>query len=330
MRFRSTHTEPMTQTHTVFGAGQVGSLLAQHLLAQGHHVRIVRRGQSGDDAPNLTWMRGDASDPSFADQACAGADVVYNCTNPSSYAGWDGVLQPLFTAIRDAAGRADARLVVLGNLYMYGRPPVSPFNEDTPMNPCSRKGELRAQLAAELFDAHRRGDVRATVGRASDYISPTGDRAVIFNKRFFDRLPAGKPVEVFGDPTLPRAYSYVGDVARHLAILGADARSEGKVWHLPVTNTGSTIELIEQFAAAAGVRARTRRIPRWLLRTVGVFVKDIGAAVEMMYQWETPYVPDDSRFRQIFGESATPIDALAQQLLSPAAAQGALARAGLQ
>jgi hypothetical protein len=57
---------------------------------------------------------------------------------------------------------------VLDCLYMYGRPaPGVPFDEDTTMNPCSRKGELRAMLARELFEAHARGveALAAALGR---------------------------------------------------------------------------------------------------------------------------------------------------------------------
>jgi len=300
------------QSHAIFGAGQVGHKLAQLLVSRGHHVRLIRRSASGEAAANLTWMRGDAGDRQFADEACRGADVVYNCANPSSYARWDGILQPLCTSIREAAGRAGARLVVLDNLYMYGRPASSPFDESTPMNPCSHKGEIRAQLARELMDAHARGDVRATSGRASDYISPDTMRAIVFNQRLFARLAAGKPVELFGDPDLPRSYNYVGDVARHLAVLGSDPRADGRVWHLPPANHGSTRALVDDFAAALGVNARRRRVPKWLIRIAGLFSADIRAAREMMYQWEIPYAIDDTAFRNTFGVGASAIDVIAR------------------
>jgi hypothetical protein len=53
---------------------------------------------------------------------------------------------------------------------MLGRPGNRPFDEDTPSNPCSRKGEIRARAAERLFEAHRRGDVLATAGRAVELL----------------------------------------------------------------------------------------------------------------------------------------------------------------
>ena len=163
-------TDPIAATrspeiHTIFGAGQVGTYLAQELCSRGHSVRIVRRGPPGAAAPGLTWLRGDATDAAFADRACAGAEVVYNCTNPSNYYGWDEVLPPLFTGIQASATRVGSRLVVLDNLYMYGSADQARMHEGIVMQPVSKKGELRKRLAESLFEAHARGELSVTSGR---------------------------------------------------------------------------------------------------------------------------------------------------------------------
>src|SRR5262245_4659310 len=169
--------------HTVFGAGQVGQKLAAELLDRGHRVRLVRRGPAGAARPGLTWISGDVTDRRVADEAAAGAAVVYNCVNPPDYARWHGVLEPLARSVRAAAARAGARLVVLDCLYMYGAPAAVPFDEDTPMNPRSKKGELRRQMVEELFEAHRRGEVEVTTGRASDYFGPETPLSMLLHPR---------------------------------------------------------------------------------------------------------------------------------------------------
>ena len=96
-------------------------------------------------------------------------------------------MENLIAAARDAG----ARLVVLDNVYMLGRPGGRPFDEDTPPNPCSRKGEIRARAAERLFEAHRRGDVLATAGRASDFYGPGGTQTHL-GDQFWPRALAGK------------------------------------------------------------------------------------------------------------------------------------------
>jgi hypothetical protein len=138
--------------------------------------------------------------------------------------------------VRQAAACAGARLVVLDCLYMYGRPERVPFDEDTPLRPCSRKGELRATLARELFEAHARGDVRATTGRASDYFGPDVPVALL-GTRFAERLLAGKPLEMGGDPDqphgrrppLPRRLRRRADLPR--AGRGRDRRVDPRALH---------------------------------------------------------------------------------------------------
>ncbi len=305
----------MNEIHTVFGAGQVGLQLASVLASEGVTVRLIRRGVPTEAIPGVTWMRGDATDRAFADEACRGAVAVYNCTNPPDYHRWDGVLQPLYRAVREAAGRAGARLVQLDNLYMYGRPARSPFDERTPMEPCSSKGELRRQLFEELFEAHQRGDVEATTGHASDYFGPQTANAAVLRPDTYDRIIAGSSVYMAGNPDTPHSYSYTPDVARGLAVLGRHPAAPGRAWHLPVSAQLTTRELIERFATHAGTSVKVRRLPHWALRTVGVVVPLISALAEMSYQWDIPYLIDDGDFRRTFAVGPTPLEqAIAETL----------------
>jgi len=306
----------MTSTHTIFGAGQVGLPLARMLAAAGHEVRLARRGPAGPDIENVTWLRGDASDEAFVDEACRGASTVYHCMNPSNYHGWEQTLPPLAHAMLGAARRSGAHLVVLDNLYMYGRSD-GPMREDTPMQPCSVKGALRARLATEMLEARKRGEVSLSIGRASDYFGPGATQAAVFHDRFFERLPKGKPVEVFGDPDQPHSYSYTPDVARGLMVLGTHAAAKTRpVWHLPVSAQLTTRELVSRFGDALGVEGRVRPIPTWALQAVGVFVPMAREIAEMVYQWKAPFRVDDSTFRSVFGVGPTPLEEAIQETLA--------------
>jgi nucleoside-diphosphate-sugar epimerase len=294
-------------SHVIIGAGHIGMQLAKHLASQGTSVRLVRRRAPGAAIPGVTWMQGDITDADFARRACQGASVLYHCANPAAYHKWGEFLLPLGRAVRDAAAISGARLVVLDNLYMYGRPD-GPMHEDSSIAPCSKKGELRAQLVEELFDDHKSGRIQATSGRASDFFGPENPMAAIFHERFYQRLLSGKSVEVMGDPDQLHSYSYTPDVARGLAILGQRPEAVGKVWHLPVAAQGTTRELIEAFASAAGTSTKIRRIPDWLLRSLGVVSPFMAAVGEMTYQWHAPFVLDDGLFTETFGQAATGLD----------------------
>lgn len=256
----------------------------------------------------VALCRGDITDEAFATEVCAGATSIYDCLNPREYHRWDELLPPLTRAAADAAKRSGARLVVLDNFYMVGRPSRSPFAEDEPLKPCSDKGRLRAALYEELRAASDAGDLEVTWGRASDFFGPDTPFGAVFNPRFFRQLAAGRKVFGFGDPDQPHSYSYTPDVARGLEILGTHDAAVGNVWHLPVAAQISTRQLVDRFAGAAGTAVKIRIVRPWILRALGLFAPAIRAAAEMVYQWEVPYLASDERFRRTFGVAATDLD----------------------
>ncbi len=292
--------------HVVLGAGQIGSRLAELLLARGHRVRLVKRGAPGAARPNLEWARGDLMDLAFAAEATRGAAVVYDCMNPA-YHMWPTQLLPMARGALHGATRAGARLVALDCLYMYGRPD-GPMSEDTPMRPCSKKGQLRVELAKLRLDADQRGDVRVAIGRASDFFGADLQYSA-WSDRFYQRVLAGKAAECTGDPDQPHSYTYVEDVARALATLGEREEALGAVWHLPTPPAESTRALTERLGRALGLpQIAVKRVPKFVLRVGGLFQPALGELAEMTYQWEMPYVVDDSRFRRVFEQAPTPID----------------------
>jgi nucleoside-diphosphate-sugar epimerase len=294
------------QLHVVFGAGQIGPPLARLLRERGHRVRIVRRAGGGPEGVEV--VHGDAGDPAFAAGVVQGASAVYHCMNPAYDAAlWERELPRLMDALVAAAGRAKARLVVLDNLYMLGATHGVPMNEDTPMNPCSRKGAIRARVAARLFAAHERGDVRAVSGRAADFYGPGGVQTY-YGDQLWTRLLAGKSAQVLTDPDIVHAHHFTLDVAAGLATLGtAPDDVTGRWWMLPAAPAVTPRALIGAFAEALGRPVAIERMPGWMLGALRLFMPFLRELDEMGYQWTEPFLVDDRRFRERFGAAPTPI-----------------------
>jgi hypothetical protein len=219
-----------------------------------------------------------------------------------------------------AAGRAGARLVVLDNLYAYGRTGGVAMTEETPQNPCSRKGEVRARLHEELMAAARRGDARIAVGRASDFFGPGAWAGSMLGQPFWPAALAGKTVSLVVNPDTRHTYHYSRDVAAGLAALGLDAAVDG-LWMLPCALAETTRALVGRFAGALGRPIPIRRVPRLVMTGAGLFLAIARELNEMRYQWEEPFVVDDARFRARFGDLATPLDVAARETLADARAR---------
>ena len=294
----------MGDVHVVFGTGPVGRALIDALIDRGLPVRAVCRAPSS--LPDgVETAAGDAADPAFATAAAKDAAAVYQCLSPP-YHKWVDLFPPLQRAAVAAARATDARYVSFENLYMYGDTHGAPLGEDLPHAATTRKGRLRAAMAAELKAMSAAGDLAVATARASDYFGPRAREQSPLGTQVIGRALAGKPAQVVGDPDQLHSYTYLPDIGRVLALLGTDERAVGAVWHVPNAPARTTRELIAMIAAELGHDIKVAPAPNLLLRGLGLFNPIVGELVEMLYEFEQPFVVDSSRFEKTFGIGATP------------------------
>jgi nucleoside-diphosphate-sugar epimerase len=268
-------------------------------------VRMVNRSGRASVPEGVEVIGGDATDETFAREASKGASVVYFALNPP-YDKWPELFPPLQAGVLEAAASAGAKLIAMENLYMYGPTEGRPLTEDLPYAPNTRKGRVRAMMSKELMEAHRSGRVQVAIGRASDYFGPRV-RVSAAGEQVFGRAVQGKSVQVAGDPNQPHTYTYAPDIGKGLVILGEREEALGRAWHLPSPETVTTREFVEMIFEEVGNPARVQAAPKILLRALGLFNPGIRETIEMLYEFEEPFVVDDSRFEREFGEQATPL-----------------------
>jgi hypothetical protein len=198
--------------------------------------------------------------------------------------------------------------VVLDNVYMLGRPRGRALSEDTPVNPCSRKGEIRARAAERLFEAHKKGDILATSGRASDFYGPGGTLTVL-GDFFWPRALSGRTAYLPFQLDAVHTYHYIPDVAGGLATLGcAEVDVCGQPWMLPCAPAGTLRELVARLATTMSRTVHVRQLPRWVVNAMALFSPLFRELAEMRYQWEEPFIVDDRRFRERFRLPPTDVD----------------------
>jgi nucleoside-diphosphate-sugar epimerase len=301
--------------HVVFGTGQVGSLVVEHLLRDGHDVIAINREGSGD-LPGARLVAGDASDARFTERVCTGADAAYFCLNAPSYDRWSEQFPPLQRGVLAGATFAGTRLVVLDNLYTYGPPRGRDLIETMPAAPTSKKSATRAAMTEELLATHAAGHAEVVIGRASDYFGPGTTRSALGESVFGPAL-TGRTAQVMGDPSQLHSYSYTPDVAAALVNLGTAEAVTGEIWHLPVAPPQTTKELIDQIYILTGHRPRTLAAGRLTLGAFGLVKPIMREYQHTLYQFTDRWVVDDSKYRGRFGDHATPMpEALARTVAS--------------
>jgi nucleoside-diphosphate-sugar epimerase len=293
------------ELHVVFGTGPVGLAVMDDLVRKGKRVRMVNRSGRADVADGVEVVGGDAADPTFTREVSAGASVVYFALNPP-YDRWPELFPSLQAGVLEGAASAGAKLIAVENLYMYGPTGGRPLTEDLPYAANTRKGAVRAGMSRELMEADASGKVRVAIGRASDFFGPRV-LASAAGEQIFGRAVEGKSAQVAGDPDQPHTYTYAPDIGKGLVILGEREEALGRAWHLPSPETVTTRRFVEMIFEEAGGPARIQTAPKFVLRVMGLFNPPLRETIEMLYEFEEPFVVDHSAFEQAFGMSATPL-----------------------
>ncbi|MGY1837760.1 MULTISPECIES: NAD-dependent epimerase/dehydratase family protein [unclassified Modestobacter] len=293
--------------HVVVGKGPVGSTTARLLAEQGHEVVVLSRsGGPGTDA--VRHVAVDAADAEALVRAVGRADVLYNAVNPPSYTTWTRDWPPMATALLTAAERSGAGLVIMGNLYGYGRP-SGPMKPEMPLAATDVKGRLRARMWADALAAQQAGRLRATEARASDFVGPGVPAAQSHLIRQLDTLRRGRRAWVIGDPDVPRSWTNVPDAAATLITLGADDRSWGRAWHVPSSAPRSQRQALSDLARAMGAPpAKVTGTPWPVLRAAGLAVPLMREIAAIRHQWDQEFVLDATGTTDTFGLTATPWD----------------------
>ncbi|MCX6362902.1 MAG: NAD-dependent epimerase/dehydratase family protein [Actinobacteria bacterium] len=300
----------------VLGAGGgTGGAIVRELVGQGRRVRAVTRG--GNAAASYGTLppasfEDVAADVTAREQlrpALDGAAVVYHCAQPA-YTRRPQELPAMTRGIMEATAAAGAKLVFADNLSMYG-PVDGAMTEDTPPVAQTKKGKVRAAMAAELLEADREGRLHVVIGRSSDYFGPGGLTSAI-GERFFKALLAGKKVTWLADLDQPHTMSYLPDMARAFILLGERPEADGHVWHTPAAEALTGRQFIELAARLAGTPARPALMGPGTVRLVGLFTPVLRELPERMEQWQRPFVMDAGKFAAAFGPFAVtpPEDAL--------------------
>ncbi|MGB3187228.1 MAG: NAD-dependent epimerase/dehydratase family protein [Ornithinimicrobium sp.] len=286
----------------IIGAGPVGRALVDRLSARSLTPRLLTR--SGSHAAGATAVRVDATDATQLREAIEGADVVFQCAQPP-YHQWVDHFPALQRAILEACADAGAALIAVENLYGYGTH-GRVVTEQMPLNPTSKKGEVRAAMSRELAAHHQDGRLRTAAVRASDFIGPEVTESA-FGERFFGRLVAGKSADVLGEPQTRHSVTYVPDLVEALIQVGSDPDSWGRAWHAPSAPAMTQAEMVEIVAAHLGVEPTYRRVSSIMLRLVGLTSATVRETIEMLPEFTDDFLMDSSDFEQRFDTAPTPL-----------------------
>jgi nucleoside-diphosphate-sugar epimerase len=292
----------------ILGAGGVIShYLAHSLKDYSEKIRLVSRNPI-QIFGNEELFTADLTDKKSVISALNRARLAYLTVGlPYKADIWQELWPKIMSNVIESCKQNNTKLVFFDNVYAYGN--VNGWmTEDTPYNPCSRKGEVRAKIATQLMEETKKGNINAMIARAADFYGPATPLSV-FSATIFENLAKGKKAQIMGKPDAKHSLSYTPDCGKATALLGNTDTAYNQIWHLPSDKNVLTLQqMVELAAKYFEVESKYSVISKWMIQLIGIFNKMLKENVEMYYQFDSDYLFDSSKFDSSFKFSKTKHD----------------------
>jgi nucleoside-diphosphate-sugar epimerase len=196
-------------------------------------------------------------------------------------------------------------MVFFDNIYAIGGDHVKHITEESPISPCSKKGEVRAEVDKLILDAIEHRKLNAIIARSADFFSEVKATSMSMNL-IFDNLIKGKKAQWLCDAKKVHNMSYTPDLAMGTAILGNTPDAYNQIWNLPTDSEKITGEgWVNLFAKEMNVNNKYQVLPNWLIKILGLFIPIMKELPEMNYQYDRDYFFDSSKFNKRFNYTPT-------------------------
>ena len=283
----------MTQkTALILGAtGGIGGEVAASLSQHGWQINALHRDPASASRRNRTapikWIPGDALNPADVIKAAQGASLIVHAVNPPGYRNWAQWVLPMLDSSISAARASGARILLPGTIYNYGPDAFPILSEDSPQNPLTRKGKIRAEMERRLRAAAASG-VRSLIVRAGDFFGPAAAGNNWFSQGLVKPAKRVTSISYPGRRGLGHAWAYLPDLAETMRQLAERESTLGpfETFHFAGHWDADGTQMTQAIRSAAGdPNIAVRGFPWPLVTLLSPFVTLFREMREMRYLW---------------------------------------------
>jgi nucleoside-diphosphate-sugar epimerase len=286
---------------TILGAGGgAGTKITRELSNYTKDIRVVSRNPKKVNGLDQL-MKADLTDPQQLDEAVKGSDIVY-VTIAFEYKlkVWKELWPKFMKNLIDSCSRYNSKIVFVDNVYMYDPKYLLDMTEETPMNPVSEKGKIRAEVAKILMDAVEKNKVDAIITRAPDFYGP-GVLGSMLYQTVYLKLIKDKNPQWLGKLDVLHSFIYSKDIGKSVTLLGNTKDAYNQVWHLPTTDQKLTSrQWIELMMGTMKKQKKIQTMPDWMINVLGIFVPILRELQDVGYQFKQDYFFNSSKFNKRF------------------------------
>ncbi len=293
---------------TILGSGgAIGIELAKALTKYTNKIRLVSRNPKKVNQTD-ELLSADLLNPDEVKNAVKGSSIVYVTVGFRYNRKIWKESWPKFTKyVINACMENDCKLVFFDNIYMYDPKYLDGMTEETPINPPSKKGKVRAEICNMIMSKVNEGKLTALIARSADFYGPNIKNNSMLTETVFNPLSSGKKANWMSSLEFKHSFTYTPDAGKATALLGNSENAYNQVWHLPTAENPLTgKEWIELFAKEMGVAPKYQVLSKFMVRLLGIFIPIMREMPEMMYQYDRNYVFNADKFQKHFDMKPTP------------------------
>lgn len=291
----------MTRVAIFGAAGTIGRAVAAELARRGQVPRVVGRSRAtleqafGDRAEIVD---ADVSEATGCARACAGAEaIVYSLGLPYTARAFAAYPAMMRTAVEAARRAGVQKLLLITNVYPYGRPMTGRVAETHPRQPVGAKGRFRKEQEDLALAAHAPGKFLTTSLRLPDFYGPHASLA--FGNMIAAAALDAKPANLLGPADTAHEFVFTPDVAPVVCDLLERDAAFGTAYNFAGPGVITTRAFAERVYAAAGTRFRARVASPRMVRLLGLFSPLMRELSELSYLQSEPVLLDDTKLHQV-------------------------------
>lgn len=291
---------------TILGAGgDISLALAKELKQFTSQIRLVSRNpQRVNEDDELMAL--DILNRENVLKAIEGSEIVYLTVGLKyDLRIWQTQWPIIVQHVIEGCIKYNCKLVFFDNVYMYDKDAIPNMTEESSINPPSKKGKVRSQVAALINDAILNKNLKALIARSADFYGPSAKNGIL-NLLVLDNLAKGKKANWQADVDKIHSFTYVPDAAKATALLGNTDSAYNQIWHLPTSSERLTgRQFIEMATRMMNKKNTYMLLTPFLLSFLGIFIKTLKELKEMQYQNTQDYFFNSDKFCKTFSFTPT-------------------------
>jgi nucleoside-diphosphate-sugar epimerase len=241
---------------------------------------------------------GNAYDRSDLLEATKKADVIFHAMNVP-YSQWTEKLPALMTNVLEAAQVHNNKVVIVDNIYAYGRSNGQKVKEDLPKQPHTKKGKIRLSIEKMVKEAYKNG-IPTLIAHFPDFYGPNAENTFVHYT--LQSVLANKKAMFVGNQKIKREYIFTPDGAKALVELSLRNSAYGQNWNIPASGVISGEEMIGIIRDLTGYDKPVGTVGKVMLFFAGLLNSDLREAVEMMYLTEDPVILSGEKYEREIGQ----------------------------